>query len=256
MELRAGVIRHMRKKAAYYKQFIDVRPTGWGPKHPKPKFTDTPTAAQINQAFESHLQKMARGGTYGDNMELSAFSEAFNVDIRIYQRDLTYLVSTKPEGKVLPVLHIAYHVRELSENPIDSVTDNEQAWEHYSSVRNIHGPHNGPPRITPTSTPASNGGRNRRKRKMEVLSDQSGTKINPPPFKLKDTKQLQASAFGDGKQRVARDDRVVLPGNYLKAGRRERKKRRRLINRAERDRLSGEQQTESKTPRGLREVCI
>lgn len=53
---------------------------------------------------------MARGGTYGDNMELSAFSEALNVDIRIYQRDLTYLISTKVEGTVVPVLHIAYHV--------------------------------------------------------------------------------------------------------------------------------------------------
>lgn len=100
----------MRGRAEHYKQFIDVRPASWSQKHRKQAHTDRPSPGEINRAFESHLLKMARGGTYGDNMELSAFSEALNVDIRIYQRDLTYLISTKAEGTVVPVLHIAYHV--------------------------------------------------------------------------------------------------------------------------------------------------
>lgn len=104
------MINHMRGRAEHYKQFIDVRPASWSQKHRKQENTDRPSPGEINRAFESHLLKMARGGTYGDNMELSAFSEALNVDIRIYQRDLTYLISTKAEGTVVPILHIAYHV--------------------------------------------------------------------------------------------------------------------------------------------------
>lgn len=104
------MITHMRGRAEHYKQFIDVRPASWSQKHRKQENTDRPSPGEVNRAFERHLLKMARGGTYGDNMELSAFSEALNVDIRIYQRDLTYLISTKVEGAVVPVLHIAYHV--------------------------------------------------------------------------------------------------------------------------------------------------
>lgn len=109
-ELRARVINHMRGRAEHYKQFIDVRPASWSQKHRKQETADRPSPGEINRAFERHLLKMARGGTYGDNMELSAFSEALSVDIRIYQRDLTYLISTKAEGTAVPVLHIAYHV--------------------------------------------------------------------------------------------------------------------------------------------------
>ncbi len=118
-ELRSGVIRHMRENADYYKQFVEVHPGGGVRRNPKRKnagsfstsFNNTcPTAEEINRVFESHLQKMARGGTYGDNMEISAFSEAFKVDVKIYQRDFAYVVSTKPEGTVVPVVHIAYHV--------------------------------------------------------------------------------------------------------------------------------------------------
>lgn len=101
----------MRGRAEHYRQFIDVRPASLAQKHRKQKAADRPSPGAINRAFESYLLKMARGGTYGDNMELSAFSEALNVDIRIYQRDLTYLISTRAEGTFSPVLHIAYHVR-------------------------------------------------------------------------------------------------------------------------------------------------
>lgn len=119
-ELRSGVIRHMRENAQYYKQFIEVHPGGGVRRNPKRKnagsFTApfnniAPTQAEIDRVFETHLQKMARGGTYGDNMEITAFSKAFQVDVRIYQRDFAYVVSTAPAGTV-PMVHIAYHVRE------------------------------------------------------------------------------------------------------------------------------------------------
>lgn len=137
-ELRSGVIRHMREHAAFYKQFIEVHPGGGVRRNPKRKNAGsfstpnntTPTAEETNRVFENHLQHMARGGTYGDHLEVTAFSEAFHVDVKIYQRDHAYVISTKPEGTIVPVVHIAHHV-----------------WEHYSSIRNLDGPHTGLPRV-------------------------------------------------------------------------------------------------------------
>jgi OTU domain-containing protein 3 len=110
----------MREHASYYKQFIDVQPGGGQRRNPKRKnagvystpvsFTP-PTAEEIDRVFESHLGSMARGGTYGDNMEISAFAAAFGIDVKIYQHDFAYMVSAPDEGKPRPVAHIAYHVR-------------------------------------------------------------------------------------------------------------------------------------------------
>lgn len=77
---------------------------------------------------------MARGGTYGDNMEITAFACAYGVDVKIYQRDFAYMVTAGQEeegsGEGRTVAHIAYHV-----------------WEHYSSIRNLDGPHAGLPHV-------------------------------------------------------------------------------------------------------------
>ncbi|MCJ1362639.1 hypothetical protein MMC16_001745 [Acarospora aff. strigata] len=129
----------MREHASYYKQFIDVHPGGGVRRNPKRKNAGAystpvlyipPTPEEIERVFESHLQQMARGGTYGDNMEISAFSAAFGVDVKIYQRDFAYMVSGSNQDVKREVVHIAYHV-----------------WEHYSSIRNISGPHTGLPQV-------------------------------------------------------------------------------------------------------------
>lgn len=94
---------------------------------------EPPSSADIDRVFDSHLQSMARGGTYGDNMEITAFSSAFDYDVKIYQRDFAYMVSGSQDGDgSRPVAHIAYHT-----------------WEHYSSIRNLDGPHTGMPNVTP-----------------------------------------------------------------------------------------------------------
>ncbi len=113
----------MREHASYYKQFIDVQPGGGQRRNPKRKnagvystptsFTP-PTADEIDRVFEGHLASMARGGTYGDNMEISAFTSAFGIDVKIYQHDFAYMVSAPDEGKPRPVAHIAYHVRDYN----------------------------------------------------------------------------------------------------------------------------------------------
>ena len=109
----------MREQGSYYKQFIEVHPGGGARRNPKRKNAGSfstpfsaagPTAAEVDHVFEGHLQQMARGGTYGDNMEISAFSSKFGVAVKIYQRDFAYVVSAVPEGTEGKVVHIAYHV--------------------------------------------------------------------------------------------------------------------------------------------------
>lgn len=139
-EIRARVIAYMREHASYYKQFIDVHPGGGTRRNPKrknagafstPVSYSSPTAEEIDRIFESHLESMAKGGTYGDNMEITAFSSAFEVDVKIYQRDFAYMVTGNGgEGSNRAVAHIAYHT-----------------WEHYSSIRNLDGPHSGLPNV-------------------------------------------------------------------------------------------------------------
>ncbi|CAK4030407.1 cysteine protease [Lecanosticta acicola] len=140
--IRSRVIDYMREHADYYKQFIDVHPGGGIRRNPKRKNAGAysspanfvpPSAADIDRVFESHLQSMARGGTYGDNMEITAFSSAYDYDVKIYQRDFAYMVSgSAGDERIRQVAHIAYHT-----------------WEHYSSIRNLDGPHTGLPGVSP-----------------------------------------------------------------------------------------------------------
>lgn len=131
----------MKDHAEYYKQFIDVHPGGGIRRNPKRKNAGAyssppnyvpPSEADIDRVFESHLQSMARGGTYGDNMEITAFSSAYDVDVKVYQRDFAYMMTGGGPDSQRPVAHIAYHL-----------------WEHYSSIRNLDGPHTGLPQVKP-----------------------------------------------------------------------------------------------------------
>ena len=109
----------MRKHADFYKQFIEVNPGGGTRRNPKRKNAGAystpfnaapPTAEEIDRVFEGHLKQMAQGGTYGDNMEITAFCRAFNVDVKIYQAYFAYMVPVKHEQPAAQVVHIAYHV--------------------------------------------------------------------------------------------------------------------------------------------------
>lgn len=132
----------MRENADYYKQFIDVHPGGGIRRNPKRKNAGAysspasflpPSTDEIDRVFESHLESMARGGTYGDNMEITAFSSAFGYDVKIYQRDFAFMVTgSHGDDTSRPVAHIAYHM-----------------WEHYSSIRNLDGPFEGLPNVSP-----------------------------------------------------------------------------------------------------------
>ncbi|KFY00094.1 hypothetical protein V497_05189 [Pseudogymnoascus sp. VKM F-4516 (FW-969)] len=138
-KIRARVIEYMREHAVYFKQFIEVLPGGGQRRNPKRKNANVystpttftpPTQDEIDRVFETHLGSMARGGTYGDNMEISAFTSVYKVDVKIYQRDFAYMITAPEDGTVHPVAHIAYHT-----------------WQHYSSIRNTDGPYTGLPNV-------------------------------------------------------------------------------------------------------------
>ncbi|KAI9489756.1 hypothetical protein BDB00DRAFT_841255 [Zychaea mexicana] len=84
-----------------------------------------------DQSFDHHLECMEEDGTYGGNMELAAFARMRQVDIKVYQPGLIYVIRGVDENEEAEtILHIAYH-----------------SWEHYSSVRNLDGPFTGPPDV-------------------------------------------------------------------------------------------------------------
>ncbi|MCJ1311976.1 hypothetical protein MMC25_005650 [Agyrium rufum] len=133
-ELRLGTISQMRDDPDSYKPFLAVYNGGGVRRNPKRKNAGAfsspaneapPTPEQVDAAFEAHLKQMAKGGTYGDNMEIRAFSQKYGVDVTIYKPDCVYVMSSDHTAiGSRPVVHIAHHV-----------------FEHFSSIRNIDGPH-------------------------------------------------------------------------------------------------------------------
>jgi OTU domain-containing protein 3 len=110
----------MRANEAWYKPFIDVNPGGGRRRNPKRKnvgasssdFTYAgPTEAQVHAAWEAHLDRMSCGGTYGDNMEIRAFTKAYNTDVMIFtQNNANYSITASDDEVERPVAYIAYHV--------------------------------------------------------------------------------------------------------------------------------------------------
>lgn len=78
------------------------------------------------ESFDERMKRMEEDSVYGDNTEIVAFAQRYQTNVHIYQADQTYVVSCNMKNS--GDCHIAYHT-----------------WEHYSSVRNKEGPHEGPP---------------------------------------------------------------------------------------------------------------
>ncbi|KAF2019937.1 cysteine proteinase [Aaosphaeria arxii CBS 175.79] len=150
--LRDATIAHMRLESDFYRQYMIVQPVR---RNPKRKTTVAPaplmdlshhTEEELQKQFDIHLDKMGQPGEWADNMEVSAFASALNVHVRLWQADFHYTFSPRiyyvldgASGAVddRPILNIAYH-----------------KWEHYSSVRNITGPHTGLPLVSTNILPS------------------------------------------------------------------------------------------------------
>ncbi|KAG0635941.1 hypothetical protein HOY80DRAFT_926470 [Tuber brumale] len=130
LEIRDKVVEHT----------ILITPLPFSLSLPSPSILITNESA-IDVAFAQRLNRMARPGVYGDNMEIRDFAREYRCDVKIYHRDFAYVVTGREggggggvEGTRKNVLHIAYH-----------------RWEHYSSVRNREKPHSGPPNVSPVT---------------------------------------------------------------------------------------------------------
>ncbi|BGP19883.1 hypothetical protein JCM10213_008643 [Rhodosporidiobolus nylandii] len=155
----------------------------------------------VKGGFEGHVREMRQPGTYGTNIELSAFVARYRRPVKVYQPNLVYVLpveessssaaggsaegsrSPSPppppppaeEEKKLTPRERRLKAREEKENakgakgkgkgrlakeasqakwkapevqPSDApLCIVYHSWEHYSSLRNLDGPHTGPPRL-------------------------------------------------------------------------------------------------------------
>lgn len=114
VQIRAQIVGYMKEHIDYFGPFISVEGENW----------------------QQYLRRMSQDSIWGDNLEIVAFANCFKANVVIYQRDSCYVIAPSHDPANAKQLHIAYH-----------------EWEHYSSVRNKSGPHNGIPRVSPRSTP-------------------------------------------------------------------------------------------------------
>ncbi|KAI9732175.1 MAG: hypothetical protein M1834_004272 [Cirrosporium novae-zelandiae] len=136
-EIRTEVIKYLSENSEYYKPFLDTYPTRRNPKRKNVgALSDTldyqPTKEQIERQFQRHLEQMSKTGVWGDNLEISAFASCYQVVVKVYQEEDGHPSYYVPPRDGVPVtrgmVQVAYH-----------------GWEHYSSIRNINGPHSGIP---------------------------------------------------------------------------------------------------------------
>lgn len=115
------------------------------------------TTKDQEQLFESRLAESRKDGVWGGSEQIQAFCQSFERDVHVYTehgvqqfRDVNVSSDEKRE-----VVHIAYHVSNLPLaieislyiSSLMSASD-LQNFQHYSSVRNIDGPHTGTPSIS------------------------------------------------------------------------------------------------------------
>ncbi|GAA5853374.1 hypothetical protein JCM9279_005770 [Rhodotorula babjevae] len=157
----------------------------------------------VKGGFDGHVREMRQNGTYGTNIELSAFVARYRRPVKVYQPNLVYVLPVEDKGSSAtassssppppppPAAAQAGDVDKLTlrerrlkarQDKLDAkgkgkgkqratATDKPEAvappapsatsepfddsplcivyhsWEHYSSLRNISGPHTGPPRL-------------------------------------------------------------------------------------------------------------
>ncbi|ORY86016.1 hypothetical protein BCR35DRAFT_351571 [Leucosporidium creatinivorum] len=182
--IRHEVCQHLASHADRYRLFVD--------------------SDSVPGGYEGHVGSMRRLGTYGTNIELSAFANLYQRSIKVVQPGLTYVITPEPmEGVVSP----DQQEDEPEEEPLqENLTPRElrlrkrhaklkaekgkgkqtsraaratgtlyivyHSWEHYSSIRRLAGPHSGLPNVEPPS--------------LTPLGDEDSTSIpstpdEPPP---------------------------------------------------------------------------
>jgi OTU domain-containing protein 3 len=114
--IRAKVVNYIGDHANEYMMFIPYNPGGGLRRNPKRKTTgaysapDTaPTAAERRTYFDRYVAKMAEEGTYATEVEIVAFTKAFDRSVVVYHYAGNEIPYTAGGGS-RPTSHVAYHV--------------------------------------------------------------------------------------------------------------------------------------------------
>lgn len=140
-EIRDNLSAHMEANREYFSGFAVA--TG-GERRSKravqrrivrtPMASPSPTPSEIEDAFQGMLTRTATNYIWGGAEEIQACCQYYKKDIRVYSEANVqdFRAWNAPADELRGILHLAY---------ISNV--------HYSSVRNVDGPHEGLPKVSP-----------------------------------------------------------------------------------------------------------
>ncbi|KAJ7156172.1 hypothetical protein C8R46DRAFT_1165706 [Mycena filopes] len=91
------------------------------------------------RGLDVHLRCMRENATYGGHMELSAFAHLTRRNVKVIQPGLVYVIEWAAGGGPPSPTSLT-----------SSFFPRYHDWEHFSSIRNLKGPHTGPPIVRET----------------------------------------------------------------------------------------------------------
>ncbi|KAL1879444.1 hypothetical protein Plec18167_003898 [Paecilomyces lecythidis] len=141
-EIRNRLANHIQTHPEYFMNFMSAmggerraprRAAAAASRSSSSSVTPTPASKEQQiQKFETRVEESRKNGSWGGSEEIQAFCQSYKRDVRVYMdsgiqdfRDVS-----APGDEEREVVHIAFH-----------------NFYHYSSVRNINGPHTGLPHI-------------------------------------------------------------------------------------------------------------
>ena len=178
LEIRRKVVRFMAKNPAEFEAFITIG--GLADQVDRPsrsckKFKETdveamifPTSDDHSAAFKNHLRRMWEEGTWGDQIEITAFAKCYNLDVKVFWANM---------GNMEPVFTQADSTGAFR-RPCVYIGFNEAA-EHYYSVRNKDGPFGGAPQVIEKSPAGSISSSEQSSDSETVMSRKSSKRTSP-----------------------------------------------------------------------------
>ncbi|KIK65113.1 hypothetical protein GYMLUDRAFT_39497 [Collybiopsis luxurians FD-317 M1] len=147
-----------------YEGFVDVD-----------EFGDSGVRKGKGGGLAAYVAGMRQNATYGGHMELSAFAHLTKRNIKVIQPGLVYVIQCDPQQPKSPKSASkkpgdspSKHTRSNTSKDLDidgdtsmSLKEDQEStiyvayhdWEHFSSVRNLRGPHSGVPSVHETAPP-------------------------------------------------------------------------------------------------------
>ncbi|TFK27237.1 hypothetical protein FA15DRAFT_666530 [Coprinopsis marcescibilis] len=103
------------------------------------------------RGLDVHIRCMRENGTYGGHLELSAFAHTVRRNVKVVQPGLVYVIEWDAG--------LDEEEREKAMRQLEAEQDDQTIchgtvyvayhdWEHFSSIRNLKGPHSGLPNVT------------------------------------------------------------------------------------------------------------